>query len=78
MLGIQNATIHHNPNASDDKAEATVTTTRKVISQILGGQKSLNEALEEGDFAIKGNQLVGKVFFDSLESFVTAPLIEPK
>ena len=77
VLGIQRSTIHHDPNTSDDLAEATVTTTRKAISQILGGQKSLNEVLEEGDFAIQGNQLVVTDFFDSLESFITAPLIEP-
>ena len=78
VLGIQNSTIYHNPNASDDKAEATVTTTRKVISQVLGGQTTLNETITAGDFAINGNEQLVENFFDSLEAFMTAPLIEPK
>ena len=78
VLGIQNATIYHNPNTSDDKANATITTTRKTVSQILGGQTTLNETITAGDFAIHGNEHLVENFFGSLEAFMTAPLIEPK
>ena len=78
VLGIQNLTIYHNPNTSDDKANATITTTRKSISQILGGQTTLNETITAGDFVIQGNEQLVENFFISLESFITAPLIEPK
>tara|TARA_B100001559_G_scaffold306466_1_gene297731 strand:- start:246 stop:1064 length:819 start_codon:yes stop_codon:yes gene_type:complete len=78
VLGIQNSTIYHNPSASDDKANATITTTRKVVSQILGGQTTLNETIKTSDFVIQGNERLVRNFFYSLESFMTAPLIEPK
>ncbi len=78
VLGIQNLTIYHDPNTSDDKANATITTTRKSISQILGGQTTLNETITAGNFVIQGDEQLVENFFNSLESFITAPLIEPK
>ena len=78
VLGIQNLTIYHDPNTSDDKANATITTTRKSISQILGGLTTLNETITAGNFVIQGDEELVENFFNSLESFITAPLIEPK
>lgn len=78
VLGIQNLTIYHDPNTSDDKANASITTTRKSISQILGGQTTLNETITAGNFVIQGDEQLVENFFNSLESFITAPLIEPK
>ena len=45
---------------------------------ILGGQRALEEAIQAGDLIIQGDGAIIKAFFDSLESFITAPLIEPK
>ena len=50
----------------------------KTIALILGGQKTLEEASEAKDIVIQGNIEMVKSFFESQESFVTAPLIEPK
>ena len=78
MYSASKITIYHDPNTSDDKANATITTTRKSISQILGGQTTLNETITAGDFVIQGDEQLVEHFFNSLESFITAPLIEPK
>jgi len=78
VLGIQRSTVHHDPNTSDTKANAEITTTRKIIAMVLGGQTTLEEAVQAGDLAIQGDGAIIKAFFDSLESFYTAPLIEPK
>ena len=78
VLGIQRSTIYHDPHTNDDAGDAGITTTRKTIALILGGQKTLEEASEAKDMVIEGNVELVKSFFESQESFVTAPLIEPK
>ena len=78
VLGIQRSTVHHDPSTRDSKANAEITTTRKIIAMILGGQRALEEAIQAGDLIIQGDGAIIKAFFDSLESFITAPLIEPK
>jgi len=78
VLGIQRSTIYHDPHTNDDAGDAGITTTRKTIALILGGQKTLEEAFEAKDMVIEGNVELVKSFFESQESFVTAPLIEPK
>ena len=78
MLGIQRSTIYHDPHITDDAGDAGITTTRKTIALILGGQKTLEEAFEAKEIAIQGNIELVNSFFESQESFVTAPLIEPK
>ena len=78
VLGIQRSTIFHDPHTNDDAGDAGITTTRKTIALILGGQKTLEEASEAKDIVIQGNIEMVKSFFESQESFVTAPLIEPK
>ena len=78
VLGIQRSTIYHDPHITDDAGDAGITTTRKTIALILGGQKTLEEAFEAKEIAIQGNIELVNSFFESQESFVTAPLIEPK
>ena len=78
VLGIQRDTIYHDPHTNDDAGDAGVTTTRKTIALILGGQKTLEETFESGDLTIQGDEDIIATFFNSLESFITAPLIEPK
>ena len=78
VLGIERSTVHHDPNASDNEANAEITTTRKVIALILGNQTTLEEVIESGDLVIHSGEAIIENFFGSLESFMTAPLIEPK
>ena len=78
VLGIERSTVHHDPNTSDSEANAEITTTRKVIALILGDQITLEEVIESGDLVIHSGEAVIQTFFSSLESFITAPLIEPK
>mgnify|MGYP001235501844 CR=1 FL=1 len=78
VLGIQRSTIHHDANTTDNNADAEITTTRKSVALILGGQKALEEEIEEGGIDIQGNTGLVKAFFESLESFITTPLAEPK
>ena len=78
MLGIERSTVHHDPNTSDSEANAEITTTRKVIALILGDQITLEEVIESGDLVIHSGETVIQTFLDSLDSFITAPLIEPK
>ena len=78
VLGIQRSTIYHDPHITDDAGDAGITTTRKTIALILGGQKTLEEAFEAKEIVIQGNIELVNSFFESQESFVTAPLIEPK
>ena len=78
VLGIQRSTIYHDPHVKDSVAEASVQTSRKTIALILGGQKTLEEAQDEGELVTQGDRKIVATFFGSLESFVTAPLIEPK
>ena len=78
MLGIQRSTIYHDPHITDDAGDAGITTTRKTIALILGGQKTLEETFKSGDLTIQGDEDIIATFFNSLESFITAPLIEPK
>ena len=78
VLGIQRSTIYHDPHITDDAGDAGIKTTRKTIALILGGQKTLEEAFEAKEIVIQGNIELVNSFFESQESFVTAPLIEPK
>ena len=78
VLGIQRSTIYHDPLRKDDDANAAIITTRKTIARILGAQETLEEALASEDLVIEGDERLVKSFFESQESFVTAPLIEPK
>ena len=78
VLGIERATVHHDPNTSDYEADAEITTTRKVIALILGDQTTLDEVIESGALVVHSGEAIIKTFFGSLESFITAPLIEPK
>ncbi len=78
VLGIERSTVHHDPNTSDNEANAMITTTRKVIALILGGQTTLEEVIESGALVVHSGEAIIETFFGSLESFITAPLIEPK
>ena len=78
VLGIQRSTIYHDPLRKDDDANAAIITTRKTIARILGAQETLEEALASEDLVIEGDERLVKSFIESQESFVTAPLIEPK
>ena len=77
VLGIQRSTIHHDPHTKDSKADAEIMTTRKSIALILGGQRTLEEAIEEGSVTIQDDVEILSSFFRALESFITAALVEP-
>ena len=41
-------------------------------------EEDIEEEIEEGGIDIQGNTGLVKAFFESLESFITTPLAEPK
>jgi len=77
VLGIQRSTIHHDPHTKDSEADAEITTTRKAVALILGGQRTLEEAIEEGSVTTQDDAEILSSFFGALESFITAALVEP-
>ena len=78
VLGIQRSTIYHDPHIKDDTSDAYISSTRKTIARILGGQSTLEEAIDAGDLTIQDDLEIVRALFGSLEHFMTAPLIEPK
>jgi len=78
VLGINRSAIYHDPHAKDSDPDVAIRTNRKAIAQILGGINTFTEAQKLEDIKLEGSQAILEAFFDSLESFFTAPLIEPK
>ena len=77
VLGICNSAIHHFPTRHVDDAVATVTLTRHVLADALGGVASFSDALTAGDVVINGDQSLVLELFDSLTEFRLFPIIEP-
>ena len=77
VLGIRNCAIHHLPNRHRDDAAATITITRHVLAEALGGAISLSDALHQNDVTIDGDESLVLELFDSLTEFRLFPIIEP-
>lgn len=77
VLGIRNCAIHHLPNRHRDDAAATITITRHVLAEALGGAISLSDALHQNDVTIDGDESLVLELFESLTEFRLFPIIEP-
>ena len=48
--------LNHTPNKQDEKADATITLTRKVLNQIVLQETKLDAAIKSGDVKIAGDR----------------------
>ena len=77
VLGICNCAIHHLPNTHTDDAAATITITRNILADALGGMISFSDAFHQKDVAIDGDESLVLELFESLTEFRLFPIIEP-
>ena len=70
VLGVGHSAIHHIPNSNDPNAVATIQCSRRAFSN------SLNQSSLEG-FSIEGDEALVRDFFENLQVFTTARIIEP-
>ena len=77
VLGITNCAIHHLADRHVSDAIATVTLTRHVLADALGGVASFSDSLDQGNITVEGNQSLVLELFDLLTEFRLFPIIEP-
>ena len=77
VLGVTNCAIHHLPDRHANDAIATVSLTRHVLADALGGVASFSDALDQGTVMIDGNPSPVLELFDLLTEFRLFPIIEP-
>ncbi len=77
-LELSNRTLHHTAGRHAIGADATVTTTRPVLVDVAGGDRTFAEAVTAGDAVIEGDAGALGHIFDHLEVFMSMfKIVEP-
>ncbi|WP_211327539.1 alkyl/aryl-sulfatase [Umboniibacter marinipuniceus] len=68
QLEVKNAVLNHSQNLSDD-ADVSLKMTTEVMNRIQLGEVTLQEAIDNGDLSVTGDQDVLINFFSMLDNF---------
>ncbi|MCP4474952.1 MAG: hypothetical protein GY821_10395 [Gammaproteobacteria bacterium] len=68
VTDIDNAVLHYNKGQSK-QANATIRINRDTLDNIIAGQTSFKQAVEEKTIEVKGNQQEVKTFFSLMDKF---------
>ena len=61
-----------------DDADATVTTTREVLTTVVAGERTLDDAIDSGDLIVDGDADALRTIVDHLDVFLGGfPIVEP-
>jgi len=76
---VENATIHHDAGEADDlAADAHVRCDRVAMVDVIAYPERLDERIENGSIEIvSGDRSVVDALLTSLDTFVSANLVEP-
>ncbi len=78
VLGLANRALHHVPGRHDPDAAATVTLTKAVLGDLMGGARTFADAAAAGDIEIAGDPSALLDIFGHLDTFTAAfAIIEP-
>ncbi|MDH4146630.1 MAG: MBL fold metallo-hydrolase [Acidimicrobiia bacterium] len=78
LVGLENGVLHTVAGRHDVGAAATVTVDRAVFGSILGGARTVPEALGDGAMRIDGDAAALLVIFGNLDVFQSGfPIVEP-
>ncbi|MFN3218009.1 MAG: alkyl/aryl-sulfatase [Acidimicrobiales bacterium] len=78
VLGLANRALHHVPGRHDPDAAATVTLTKALLADVMGGARNFAEATAAGDIDLDGDPAALLEIFGHLDAFTASfAIIEP-
>lgn len=78
VLGLANLALHHTPGRHDPDAAATITLTKAVLGEILGGRTTFADAMEARVITIDGDAAALLGIFGHLDAFASSfPIVTP-
>ena len=78
VLGLSNRTLFSVGGRHDASADATVTTTRKTLLDVLSGEVEFVDGVSDGRVAVAGNPDVLRAIFGHLDTFASSfAIVEP-
>ncbi|MEQ9145063.1 MAG: alkyl sulfatase dimerization domain-containing protein [Parvibaculaceae bacterium] len=69
LVTVKNGVLHHEPDKTAEKADATVSIKRLALATLALKEKTLDEVLSEGTASIDGDQRAFADLFDLLDVF---------
>jgi alkyl sulfatase BDS1-like metallo-beta-lactamase superfamily hydrolase len=78
FVGLSHRALRYRIDKQVDDPDATVTTTREVLTAVVAGERSLDDALGAGDLSIDGDAGALRTIIDNLDVFLGGfPIVEP-
>jgi alkyl sulfatase BDS1-like metallo-beta-lactamase superfamily hydrolase len=78
FVGLSHRALRYRIDKQVDDADATVTTTREVLSAVVAGERTLDDAVDTGDLAVDGDTGALRTIVDHLDVFLGGfPIVEP-
>lgn len=77
-VGLAHRALRYRLGKQSPTAAASVSATREVLSQVVAGERTLDDALAAGDLTIDGDDGALRVIIDNLDVFLGGfPIVEP-
>ena len=78
FVGVSHRAMRYRIGKQVADPDATVTSTREVLSQVVAGERTLDDALETGDLTVDGDVGALRTIIDNLDIFLGGfPIVEP-
>jgi alkyl sulfatase BDS1-like metallo-beta-lactamase superfamily hydrolase len=78
FVGLSHRALRYRIDKQVDDADATVTATRETLTQVVAGERTLDDAIDSGDLTIDGDDGALRTIVDHLDVFLGGfPIVEP-
>ena len=78
FVGLSHRALRYRVDKQVDDADATVTTTREVLTTVVAGERTLDDAIDSGDLTVDGDADALRTIVDHLDVFLGGfPIVEP-
>ncbi len=78
FVGLSHRALRYRIDKQVDAPDATVTTTRETLTQVVAGERTLDDAIDSGDLTLDGDADALRTIVDHLDVFLGGfPIVEP-
>jgi alkyl sulfatase BDS1-like metallo-beta-lactamase superfamily hydrolase len=78
FVGLSHRALRYRIDKQVDDADASVTTTREVLTAVVAGERTLDDAIAAGDLSVAGDPAALHTIIDHLDVFLGGfPIVEP-
>ena len=78
FVGLSHRALRYRIDKQVADADATVTAARETLTQVVAGERTLDDAIDLGDLTIDGDDAAFRTIIDRLDVFLGGfPIVEP-